>query len=335
MAKASPGADGAKARSVDVRMGKPEVATPLRLLTSSRLRVDEAGMSGVLQRCCLPGGGSLWSWAGQVRPGHIIRGEDAENHASLVLSIPVSDDLGVRSPGMSEVELVTRRAVCAHVTLERWGEYAPRASGRCRVVSMEVPLDVVAKLADDVPVSQGLQRQLNLRTAEAGLMVLPRDAPVRGLAELALSEDLLTPAGTWLASARAMETLIWALRWADDPDPGAAADLEAGERSRLWEAAERLEADLSNPPSLSQLAHAVGLSASRLSTSFKRLHGMSITAWVRQRRLERARTQIVSSSEAIKMIAWRAGYRHVANFTTAFRRAFGVTPAALRREQAP
>lgn len=82
--------------------------------------------------------------------------------------------------------------------------------------------------------------------------------------------------------------------------------------------------------SLEQIAAAVGASASTLQRQFQAAQGISVFAWQRQRKLQQAHAALqrgVSISEA----AWQAGYSSTANFTTAFRRQFGMTPQRVRK----
>jgi AraC-like DNA-binding protein len=59
--------------------------------------------------------------------------------------------------------------------------------------------------------------------------------------------------------------------------------------------------------------------------------GTSAAAWIRARRLERARRELeTAATESVAAVAVRAGYRDAASFSRAFRSAFGVSPREVR-----
>ena len=82
--------------------------------------------------------------------------------------------------------------------------------------------------------------------------------------------------------------------------------------------------------SLEQIAAAVGASASTLQRQFQAAQGMSVFAWQRQRKLQQAHAALQGGT-SISEAAWQAGYSSTANFTTAFRRQFGVTPQRVQK----
>lgn len=82
--------------------------------------------------------------------------------------------------------------------------------------------------------------------------------------------------------------------------------------------------------SLEQIAAAVGASASTLQRQFQAAQGISVFAWQRQRKLQQAHAAL-QRGVSISEVAWQAGYSSTANFTTAFRRQFGMTPQRVRK----
>ncbi|RAH98427.1 hypothetical protein DLJ53_27450 [Acuticoccus sediminis] len=82
---------------------------------------------------------------------------------------------------------------------------------------------------------------------------------------------------------------------------------------------------------LEDVARAVGASVSTLQRLFHAVHGASIYGVVRERRLVEARLALEGGSLSITEAAERAGYRSPANFATAFKRQFGVSPSDVAR----
>ncbi|WP_020132546.1 helix-turn-helix domain-containing protein [Streptomyces sp. 303MFCol5.2] len=63
--------------------------------------------------------------------------------------------------------------------------------------------------------------------------------------------------------------------------------------------------------------------------------GATVSAWIRQRRLERCRRDLADlrlSDKSIGFLAARWGFVHASEFTRAFRRAYGIPPSAYRQE---
>jgi len=106
------------------------------------------------------------------------------------------------------------------------------------------------------------------------------------------------------------------------------------ELARLREARERLVADLREPPTLTDLAAAVGLSPKRLNAGFRAAFGTTVFGYLRDARLDSARDLLDDGLEIpLKVLAWQVGYRQPSNFINAFRRRFGVPPGAYRRKK--
>jgi AraC-like DNA-binding protein len=112
--------------------------------------------------------------------------------------------------------------------------------------------------------------------------------------------------------------------------------LARGERDAVHAAHQRLLADMRDPPSLGELAAAVGLSERRLSAAFRSLFGATPFETLRNHRLEQARLVLQSGEGSLKEVSFRVGYNHISNFTAAFARRFGEPPRRYlrRRDQA-
>jgi AraC-like DNA-binding protein len=98
------------------------------------------------------------------------------------------------------------------------------------------------------------------------------------------------------------------------------------ERGLALEARDRLLADMRQPPSLGELAAAVGSSEKQLNTWFRKTFGTTVFEALRDHRLEHARRVLEAGDLSLKEIAWRVGYSDVTNFVHAFRAHFGFPP---------
>jgi AraC-like DNA-binding protein len=82
--------------------------------------------------------------------------------------------------------------------------------------------------------------------------------------------------------------------------------------------------------SVDDLAGAAGLSRAHFSREFRRAFGESPHAYLLTRRLERAAALLRSTDRSVADIAVSVGLASVGSFTTSFKRAYGVPPAAYR-----
>jgi len=102
--------------------------------------------------------------------------------------------------------------------------------------------------------------------------------------------------------------------------------LSAREREAIDAAHRLLLADMRAPPSLGELAGAVGLSERRLNAGFRAVFGGTVFEILRRRRLEHARIALEYGDVPLKQIAYRVGYNHVTNFINAFSAQYGAPP---------
>ena len=93
-----------------------------------------------------------------------------------------------------------------------------------------------------------------------------------------------------------------------------------------------IEQRLAEPLSLAEIASASGLSAFHFSRLFTALHGESVMAYVRRRRLAKAARRL-SDEGAVPLVelALDCGFESQQAFTRAFTRQFGVSPGRFRR----
>lgn len=93
-----------------------------------------------------------------------------------------------------------------------------------------------------------------------------------------------------------------------------------------------VEANLEEPLSLEQLAQHVGMSRYYFLRCFKEATGLSPLQYVISKRVERAREMLSDGSESIAEIAYASGFSSQSHLNWAFKRHFGVTPGAFKRE---
>jgi AraC family transcriptional regulator len=107
--------------------------------------------------------------------------------------------------------------------------------------------------------------------------------------------------------------------------------IPAGERRCLLAARDRLLADLADPPTIPQLARECGLNVLKLKRGFKQLFGLGVHGLFQRERMHEAHRRLRKDESSVGNIAAELGYVNASHFAAAFRKEFGVTPAALKR----
>lgn len=92
-----------------------------------------------------------------------------------------------------------------------------------------------------------------------------------------------------------------------------------------------VEAELAGDLSVSALAREAGVPGNVFGRAFRDTYGTSPHQFVLSRRLERARTLLLSTDLPIAAIAFETGFSSQSHLTTAFGKLTGTTPAEYRR----
>jgi AraC family transcriptional regulator len=105
----------------------------------------------------------------------------------------------------------------------------------------------------------------------------------------------------------------------------------AGERVPLWllVAMALIEERFREPLSLALVAKSVGVHPVHLARTFRRVHQTTVAAYVRQLRIEFARSLLVGPA-GLSEIACAAGFCDQSHFSRCFKRHTGLTPAEYR-----
>lgn len=100
--------------------------------------------------------------------------------------------------------------------------------------------------------------------------------------------------------------------------------------SRLTPALEIIEANLSNPASLGDLAKSVSMSPTYFSTIFKEVIGNSPVAYRNALRIRNARYLLINTDLSVGQISDQCGFETVRQFNRLFIKLIGMTPTAYR-----
>ena len=125
--------------------------------------------------------------------------------------------------------------------------------------------------------------------------------------------------------------LLYLLSAPEKAETDTAPALEREVARALADTRRYMEEHLDEPLTIPALSRQACLSATTFKEGFRRLYGLPVHAWLRQRRMERAAELLRSSSLSVLGVAQSVGFSSASQFTAAFRRQYGVTPAQYRK----
>lgn len=81
-----------------------------------------------------------------------------------------------------------------------------------------------------------------------------------------------------------------------------------------------------------EIGRKIGINQNTIRKSFKAQYNMTVSDYIAELRMLKAKKLITNKELMIKEIAIECGYEYVQNFTRAFKKKFGVSPEKLRNE---
>ncbi|GAB3120249.1 AraC family transcriptional regulator [Novispirillum itersonii subsp. nipponicum] len=104
-------------------------------------------------------------------------------------------------------------------------------------------------------------------------------------------------------------------------------DLSLRELERVREIRQIVEDNIVSPPCLGELSRRIGINPTTMSNQFRQVFGQTIFEYVRNRRLELARTLLRSGDLPVSQVGYKVGFGNPGAFATAYRRRFGHPPS--------
>ena len=224
-----------------------------------------------------------------------------------------------------------RNADCSALMLTEHAVMTRRAhkGDRTRKVTVSVDGDWLAEMADGSN-GQRLRQFTTSHLSHATWRASPR--------LLALAEQILKPPDhctvlrDMYIESRSIEMIAEAVSTLGGEDaPAITTGLATRDARKARAARDYIEANLDKVLSLPEIAREIGVSPTSLQRRFKAAYGTTVVDFLRARKLDKARDALERDGLSIGEAAFLAGYSNPANFTTAFRRAFGILPKAIKR----
>jgi AraC-like DNA-binding protein len=70
----------------------------------------------------------------------------------------------------------------------------------------------------------------------------------------------------------------------------------------------------------------------KLNFLFKSMHGMTISEYIRNKRIERSKEMIADNAKSISQIAYEIGYSSISNYILAFKKIYQITPGKYKKQ---
>ena len=102
--------------------------------------------------------------------------------------------------------------------------------------------------------------------------------------------------------------------------------LKPSEIDKIYQAREILINNISEPPTLIDLAQQVEIHHMKLKQGFKELFATTPFAYLREYRLEMARNLLLENKFSVISVASKVGYSNSSHFAAAFKQKFGISP---------
>lgn len=100
--------------------------------------------------------------------------------------------------------------------------------------------------------------------------------------------------------------------------------------ARLEMARQILEQRFAHPPTQKELAAEVLMSESKLRKDFKEYFSVTIHDYLTRVRMEKARSYLLEEKKSVYEVALLTGFGHQNNFSSAFKKYYGISPGEIR-----
>ncbi len=269
----------------------------------------------------------------RTNPIDVHVSDDGYAASRVNLVVPVHTPMSVRVPGINGSRHSCGDTHFWHLPEERWADYHVAAGTPINSVGVTVSLEFLAEAAREQRVPDSFEALLSKGYSPPFFISRNTGPALQQAATQILNHPYQGALARLYTQGKAMEIAALALAALHEPEPTRCRSLSEWERRRIRDARERLVQNLRSPPSIRELAQAVGLPATRLQLGFREEYGAPVFRWLQNYRLDAARELLEKEVLSIKEIAFRLGYVHVTNFTNAFRRRFGCPPGAVRHRK--
>lgn len=133
-----------------------------------------------------------------------------------------------------------------------------------------------------------------------------------------------------LLLSKGIELLVLSVDAAESTDTPSCLKT-AADGDKVIAARDLVNARLTDPPTLSELARQVGLNEYKLKRGFKEMFGATVFTYLTEQRLELPKRYVLDTQKQAAEIAFELGYATPQHFSHAFKKRFGVAPNSMRK----
>ncbi len=221
--------------------------------------------------------------------------------------------------------------------------YYPKTNGsfeKCddqTVISVSVDIDpkllnrFIETIAGEIP--QSLRRIIDGYDSSYFSSIKRMTLPMRDTALQVLECNQTSGARQIFLEGKALELIALQLENLELEERGSSffSSLSNMDLKKVYHAHDLLVHDLQTPPSLFELAKAVGMTHTRLNRGFREIYGTTVFGYLRKYRLEYADLLLKDSARNITEIAYAAGFSDSSHFSKAYLNHFGNPPSIYRK----
>jgi len=278
-------------------------------------------------------------------PGRLLLASDGLGWKNVALRSYHYEGQDVTVPAMRDFMLVGYRSGVTPMqrrfdgrwTKETLGPGAVSLLTRAQQVSWSwvEPIDVTHVYLSGALVAEVASEVLDCTVTDVALAdILRTEDPVMTHAMSAIAEEAQTQdlGGALYVDSVARGLIVHLLRryaMVRTPPESDAGGLSRTQQARILE---YIDAGLSQSLDLTGMAEALSLTPCLFARQFRRSFGLPPYAFVKARRLERARHLLARTTLPIKAVAADCGFSDQAHLTRLFSAAYEVTPAVFRRQ---
>ena len=104
-------------------------------------------------------------------------------------------------------------------------------------------------------------------------------------------------------------------------------NLKKNDVERIYQARDILIKDITNPPSLIELAKQVELNDRKLKQGFRQIFGTTVFGYLHDYRLEKACQFLMEGRMNVAQVSYAVGFANRGYFAAVFRKKFGMNPS--------
>lgn len=130
--------------------------------------------------------------------------------------------------------------------------------------------------------------------------------------------------------SKCFDLVAYYLAFANDRSAITTTTLSPRDIERVREARHILAQRMANPPSLMELARLVNLNDFKLKQGFRQAFGTTAYSYLKEIRLQHAKTLLREQNKSVTDTALTVGYRNIGDFGIAFKQRFGVSPKYIQ-----